>query len=46
MDIFVDAGHAVHEDQPDRLAQCLVEFWNRNKRLVLPPKVPLKPNQQ
>ncbi|GAB5592562.1 Protein phosphatase methylesterase 1 [Umbelopsis nana] len=42
MDIFAEAGHAIHEDQPDRLAQCLVEFGKRNKRLVLPPKAPLK----
>ncbi|KAG2185941.1 hypothetical protein INT43_002379 [Umbelopsis isabellina] len=43
MDIFADAGHAIHEDQPSRLAQCLVEFWKRNKRLILPPKVPMPP---
>ncbi|KAM3589643.1 Protein phosphatase methylesterase 1 [Umbelopsis sp. WA50703] len=43
MDIFVDAGHAIQEDQPSRLAQCLVEFWKRNKRLILPPKVPMPP---
>ncbi|KAI9284343.1 Alpha/Beta hydrolase protein [Umbelopsis sp. AD052] len=45
MEIFVESGHAIHEDQPNRLAQCLVEFWKRNKRLILPPKVPLKPYQ-
>ncbi|ORZ03255.1 Alpha/Beta hydrolase protein [Syncephalastrum racemosum] len=37
--IIPEAGHFLQEDEPQRTAQCLVEFWQRNKRLVLPPKV-------
>ncbi|KAG2217120.1 hypothetical protein INT45_009337 [Circinella minor] len=36
-----EAGHFLQEDEPEKTARCLVEFWKRNKRLVLPPKVPL-----
>ncbi|KAI9247477.1 Alpha/Beta hydrolase protein [Phascolomyces articulosus] len=43
--IIPEAGHFLQEDEPERTAQCLVEFWKRNKRLVLPPKVPL-PNKK
>ncbi|KAI7847592.1 Alpha/Beta hydrolase protein [Circinella umbellata] len=39
--IIPEAGHFLQEDEPEKTARCLVEFWNRNKRLVLPPKVPL-----
>lgn len=36
-----DAGHFIHEDQPSKTAQILVDFYKRNDRsaLVLPPKV-------
>lgn len=39
--IFPEAGHFVHEDQPDNTAMVLVDFYRRNDRsaLVLPPKV-------
>ncbi|RCH95761.1 Protein with carboxyl methyl esterase activity [Rhizopus stolonifer] len=37
--IFPDAGHFLQEDTPFKTATCLVEFWKRNQRLVLPPKV-------
>ncbi|GAN07132.1 carboxyl methyl esterase [Mucor ambiguus] len=37
--IFPDAGHFLQEDTPQKTAVCLVEFWKRNQRLVLPPKV-------
>jgi len=37
--IFPDAGHFLQEDTPRKTAVCLVEFWKRNQRLVLPPKV-------
>ena len=41
MQIFPDAGHFVHEDQPARTAAVLADFYSRNDRsaLVLPPKV-------
>lgn len=37
--IFPDAGHFLQEDTPMKTASALVEFWKRNQRLVLPPKV-------
>lgn len=39
--IFPESGHFVQEDQPEKTAQALVEFWKRNdgRLLVLPPKV-------
>ncbi|KAL1927496.1 hypothetical protein VTP01DRAFT_3733 [Rhizomucor pusillus] len=37
--IIPEAGHFLQEDAPQKTAQCLVDFWTRNKRLVLPPKV-------
>ncbi|KAL7312579.1 Protein phosphatase methylesterase 1 [Mucor circinelloides] len=37
--IFPDAGHFLQEDTPRKTAVCLVEFWKRNQRLVLPPKM-------
>ncbi|KAI8390339.1 Alpha/Beta hydrolase protein [Blakeslea trispora] len=40
LDIFPDSGHFLQEDVPSKTAQCLIEFWKRNRRLVLPPKVP------
>jgi protein phosphatase methylesterase 1 len=41
MQIFPDAGHFLHEDQPARTASVLADFYRRNDRgvLVLPPKV-------
>jgi protein phosphatase methylesterase 1 len=41
MQIFPDAGHFLHEDQPARTAGVLADFYRRNERgaLVLPPKV-------
>jgi protein phosphatase methylesterase 1 len=41
LQVFPDAGHFVHEDQPERTAQIVVDFYRRNDRsaLVLPPKV-------
>ncbi|ROW11363.1 hypothetical protein VMCG_01069 [Cytospora schulzeri] len=39
--IFPEAGHFVHEDQPENTAMVLVDFYRRNDRsaMVLPPKV-------
>ena len=39
--VFPEAGHFVHEDQPAKTAQVVVDFYRRNDRsaLVLPPKV-------
>jgi protein phosphatase methylesterase 1 len=41
LQVFPDAGHFVHEDQPARTAQVIADFFKRNDRgeLVLPPKV-------
>ncbi|CAI7676012.1 unnamed protein product [Penicillium manginii] len=41
LQVFPEAGHFLHEDQPARTAQVLVDFYKRNDRsaLVLPPKV-------
>lgn len=40
LQVFPDAGHFVHEDQPTKTAQVLAEFYTRNNRiLTLPPKV-------
>jgi protein phosphatase methylesterase 1 len=41
LQVLPDAGHFIHEDQPLKTAQILVDFYKRNDRgaLVLPPKV-------
>lgn len=41
LQVFPEAGHFIHEDQPTKTAQILVDFYKRNDRsaLVLPPKV-------
>lgn len=41
LQVFPEAGHFVHEDQPTKTAQILADFYRRNDRsaLVLPPKV-------
>ncbi|KFZ01909.1 hypothetical protein V501_09724 [Pseudogymnoascus sp. VKM F-4519 (FW-2642)] len=41
LQIFPDAGHFLHEDQPEKTAQSIVDFYKRNDRsaMVLPPKV-------
>ncbi|KAI9266384.1 PIN domain-like protein [Helicostylum pulchrum] len=39
LNIFPDAGHFLQEDKPLKTANCLIEFWKRNQRLVLPPKL-------
>jgi protein phosphatase methylesterase 1 len=41
MQIFPEAGHFIHEDQPAKTANVLADFYRRNDRgsLVLPPKV-------
>ncbi|KAF9918851.1 hypothetical protein BX616_005026 [Lobosporangium transversale] len=36
--VFPNSGHAIQEDEPDRMAHELVAFWKRNERLVLPPR--------
>ncbi|ORX83910.1 protein phosphatase methylesterase [Basidiobolus meristosporus CBS 931.73] len=37
--VLPEAGHAIQEDLPDRLALALFEFWKRNDRLILPAKM-------
>ncbi|CEI86177.1 Putative Protein phosphatase methylesterase 1 [Rhizopus microsporus] len=39
LEIFPDSGHFVQEDVPMKTATCLIEFFRRNRRLILPPKV-------
>jgi len=41
LQVFPEAGHFVHEDQPAKTAQVVADFYKRNDRstLVLPPKV-------
>ncbi|KAL1922184.1 uncharacterized protein VTP21DRAFT_9723 [Calcarisporiella thermophila] len=39
--VFSNCGHAVEEDDPERMASTLLDFMRRNQRLVLPKKVPL-----
>ena len=40
LQVFPDAGHFIHEDQPAKTAQVLADFYTRNNRiLTLPPKV-------
>ncbi|ESK85800.1 protein phosphatase methylesterase 1 [Moniliophthora roreri MCA 2997] len=34
MEVVPGVGHMLHEDDPTRLAEILVEFWRRNERLV------------
>ncbi|KAF9194333.1 Conserved oligomeric Golgi complex subunit 2 [Haplosporangium sp. Z 11] len=35
--VFPNSGHAIQEDEPERMAKELIAFWKRNERLVLPP---------
>lgn len=41
LQVFPEAGHFVHEDQPEKTAMVVADFWKRNDRstLILPPKV-------
>lgn len=41
LQVFPEAGHFLHEDQPAKVAGVVAEFWRRNDRgvLVLPRKV-------
>ncbi|KAL9014922.1 MAG: hypothetical protein Q9173_000427 [Seirophora scorigena] len=41
LQVFPDAGHFIHEDQPARTAMVVADFYRRNDQsaLVLPPKV-------
>ncbi|KII84405.1 hypothetical protein PLICRDRAFT_46311 [Plicaturopsis crispa FD-325 SS-3] len=34
MEVIPATGHHLHEDDPTRLAEILVEFWRRNDRVV------------
>jgi len=33
--VLTGVGHMVHEDDPPKLAEVLVEFWRRNERVVV-----------
>lgn len=41
LQVFPEAGHFVHEDQPEKTATIVADFFRRNDRsaLILPPKV-------
>jgi orotate phosphoribosyltransferase len=47
LQIFPASGHFLHEDQPDKTADVVVEFVKRNDRstLVLPPKFTATPKR-
>ncbi|KAH7335824.1 Alpha/Beta hydrolase protein [Rhizoctonia solani] len=34
MDVVPGVGHMLHEDNPERLADIIIEFWKRNERVV------------
>lgn len=35
MEVIPDVGHMLHEDDPSRTAEILVDFWRRNERVVI-----------
>ncbi|KAI8973340.1 PIN domain-like protein [Mycotypha africana] len=35
LNIFPESGHFVQEDTPMKTAACLVEFWRRNRKLII-----------
>lgn len=45
LQVFPEAGHFVHEDQAEKTAMIIADFYRRNDRsaLVLPPKVEAMP---
>lgn len=45
LQVFPEAGHFVHEDQAEKTAMIIADFYRRNDRsaLVLPPKVGATP---
>jgi protein phosphatase methylesterase 1 len=34
MTVVPNVGHMLHEDNPVRLAEIVVDFWRRNDRVV------------
>ncbi|PVG01255.1 protein phosphatase methylesterase [Serendipita vermifera] len=34
MEVVAGVGHMLHEDDPGRIAEILVEFWRRNERVI------------
>lgn len=39
LEVLPDVGHMLHEDNPEKIAGLLVEFWKRNERLPIGFKV-------
>ncbi|KAL5525829.1 hypothetical protein ACEPAG_7166 [Sanghuangporus baumii] len=35
LQVVPDTGHMIHEDNPTRLAEIIVEFWRRNEKVVI-----------
>lgn len=33
--VLAGVGHMVHEDDPSKLAETIVEFWRRNERVIV-----------
>jgi len=42
LEVVPNVGHMLHEDNPTRIAEIVVEFWRRNERLVLPVGIKLR----
>lgn len=38
-EVIPNVGHMLHEDDPEKIARILVEFWKRNERLPVGFKV-------
>ena len=41
LEILPDCGHNIQEDQPEKLAQLLNEFWQRNQPLKVIKRFPI-----
>ncbi|KZT38836.1 protein phosphatase methylesterase [Sistotremastrum suecicum HHB10207 ss-3] len=35
MEVIPDTGHMLHEDDPEKVARILLEFWKRNERVIV-----------
>jgi len=35
LEVISGVGHMLHEDNPTKLAEVLVEFWRRNERVIV-----------
>lgn len=37
--VLAEVGHTLHEDDPNKVATILFEFWKRNSKMFLPPAI-------